>query len=157
MIDGRPLYVAMIGETDAIVENDAKVMDTPDMGPPGTQFRVTLRVVGKWRYLDWEKLDKDSYDVFSGETLASIRGTYYVSMDDGSLTEMQEDPDRPGVYTARVVNAGPFQILRNADWGQAFYPPAASSMSGGIAEGPDEQGYGCSWLLGDSPGQHYEV
>merc|ERR1712159_567339 len=158
MIDERASFApGAAGAADSIMEQGARTVETPDMGPPGTQFRVTLRIVGKWRYVDWQKLDKDAYDISGPETLASIRGTYYVSMQDGTITEMTHDSERPGVYTARVADGGRFQILRNADWCQAFYPPPEAPTSGEFVLGPDEEGYEMGWRLGGAAGQEYEV
>merc|ERR1712086_585180 len=61
MVDGRsahydPGHISIAGEWDAAVKQGARSDDSTDTGPPGARFRIRLQIVGKWRYLDWERL-----------------------------------------------------------------------------------------------------
>lgn len=158
MIDGR---ASSAGESSAIVMTNTQ-MDPPDAALPGTRFRVELREVGRWRYVHWEKLKHSSrhFDVFARESArSSIRGTYYVNLG-GEIKEMAADPQDDCIHTATVTlerqgqPGGSFQILRNADPCQTFYPPERFAAKADTEVlGPDE-GYnsGCwhlSGLVGD--------
>merc|ERR1712217_639426 len=50
MIDGRPKY--QIIDPTAIKDNEVDIE-----GLPGDEYRVRVRVAGKWRTVDWEKVE----------------------------------------------------------------------------------------------------
>merc|ERR1719387_2045058 len=122
-----------------------------DMGTPGDEYLVTLRITGKWRMVDWEKLTTKSTDIAVGK--------YYVagSWNKWHLEEMKSTSGSPGVYKlqARIIKGGgEFQIVRDADWGQVLYPDARSSA----VLGPDDQyDEGTTWKLNGREGDNFEI
>jgi len=50
-----------------------------------------------------------------------------------------------------------FQIYRDADWEQGFYPRATSSDHSGEVRGPDALGHGKNWQICGSVGDHFRI
>lgn len=66
LIDGRPLYLASDGvynakevPQEAIASGVVMALSNDDLGDVGDRYRVRLRIRGKFRLVDWEKLDGD--------------------------------------------------------------------------------------------------
>lgn len=65
MVDGRSAHHASehtgtVADWDAAGEQCIKQDVSPETGLPGVRrFHVCLRIVGKWRYLDWKMLETD--------------------------------------------------------------------------------------------------
>nr|AQS99246.1 type I polyketide synthase [Gambierdiscus excentricus] len=168
MINGRPesVYVPcnqtdIIGEGVEVFEDEygQKVashrVDTADMGYPGDQYRVHLRIAGKWRTVTWEKVKRDE----EASPPVLLRGKYYVAGDwsQWELTEMQADPDIPGVFFQDVkvpAARNEFQIVRNKDWSQIIYPDVKRCAGDGSFRvlGPDDLGVNHTWLICCQPG-----
>lgn len=94
-------------------------------GKPGDRYEVRLNISGKFRGLTWEKV----FAVSSADQMR-ISGTYQVtgSFSDWTLIEMKSIEER---RTQWSVDVGPlmtaqatFNIIRNRDWHQTFYPSA---------------------------------
>lgn len=148
LIDGRPEYVAVEGE------DELREVPTADYGRPGDQYRVHLRVAGKWRIVDWERLNRRPNEADEPALAVPIVGRYYVTGDwnDWELLELQKGA-QPGCFSLDFTTTRPsheFQLLRNKDWCQAIYP--ATNPSASEALGPDDQGVGYCWKLQAPPG-----
>jgi len=171
MIDGRQWYATPTGageledavrESDGGGEGEAGVrtlaVDTPDSGKPGDQYEIRLRIAGKWRSVEWEKVAETG----DGDMSAEDTGKYYIvgSWTDWEFSSMEPDPDEPGIFRAdaklRPFDAGLFQIVRNRDWGQVIYP---ESSFGDLPEalGPDEWGDGMYFSLGSNGNQTFRI
>jgi len=163
LIDTRP-YLTF----EASPEDDSRDALVPyagnvsrqDFGQPGDRFRVRLSVKGKWRMVEWENLDKGRLEA---PAVARGTGTYQVagSWSHSSLEEMQPVPDTQGLFAAEVMllswGVSTFQIFRNRDWEQAFYPDVPLADQGSGVIGPDEQ-IGHAWAIdGGIPGQVYRI
>jgi len=140
MIDGRTtLHHAVVdkpaegADAGAIVKVPERVpVPTRDRGFPGEQYEVKLLVAGKYRAVSWRKLGS----IADASLAALIRGKYYVagSFNNYDFQEMTASQTEEGLYTAEVeqgLDNGEFQIVRNKDWEQAFFPGDA-----GLVEGP---------------------
>lgn len=134
-----------------------------EMSMPGARYRARLRVAGKWRTVDWEKLsDHDPL----GEPYMED-GRYYVvgswnkwEFDD----EMERSPEVPGLFYVQVGplprrDTGDFQVVRNRDWGQTFHPsrPEDGGERGGQVLGPSERPGELLWCLGGLPGDVFRI
>jgi len=142
------------GEEGAIVaaETDAIMVGTTETGMPGDQFRVTLSVNGKWRMVSWEKLPG---------TKEYPEGTYYLygSWSDWALQEMTKSDSTPGLYTMEVEllrGIGEFQVVRDKDWGQVFYPNPEAGEAETVL-GPDEYAGFLTWSLSGKPGDKFNI
>lgn len=121
--------------------------DTPsrDEGRPGDQFKVTLKIAGKYCSVSWDKVYAvtEEFEVMKTQG----RGTYYIWMSSNEMIEMMSSPDISGVYTAEVgpvpPGGGRFQIIRNMDVSQVFHPSPRNLEE---VAGPD-MGSDLSWLL----------
>jgi polyketide synthase-associated protein len=112
---------------------------------PGDTYQVRLRIAGRWRTVDWERVDLARDE----GAASSDDGQYFVAGNWNSWACDQElDKVGPGKYQAEVIMASSrdrFQIVRNRDWSQVFYPTGAS------ATGPGTAPYSSSWeVLGAS-------
>merc|ERR1719284_702067 len=130
--------------------------ESPDEDPPtdcgvlGDSFRINLRVAGRWRVVDWEKISSDDRD------LRACVGKYYItgSWNDWSWEEMTEADGRYFVEVTLLRDGGEFQIARNRDWNQVFYPSFARASFEWPSEvlGPDGRGHGHNWILDGEAG-----
>lgn len=119
---------------------------------PGDRYRVRLRVSGKWRTVDWERLEKEPGMIESTLQEASEYQVVGNWSDEITPEAMVPAEGVPGLYTLEVVlptrNAGNFQILRNWDWEQVIHPGKDRATSGEAAAGPDMNPKFCWQLLG---------
>jgi len=152
--EGTPAEEGDLGDEGAIVE-----MDTADRGWPGAEYRVRLQVAGRWRSVSWERVSERPA-VLPKMLPDSLAGRYFVtgSFNYWEFSEMSPDLDTPGVYRAEVALTEPsmsFQVVRNKDWHQAFYPAGfADSFD---AHGPSDEGRGLYWRIFGRPGEVYNI
>merc|ERR1719478_1800395 len=114
MLDGRPLSMyKTTGEASHL--SDYVEVDTQDTGLVGDKYRVRLRVAGKFRTVEWEKLrDKvKPADV--------PKGTYYVigTWTDLAFQEMVCEDAEKGLFSLEVSLhewGGDFLVVRDRDW-----------------------------------------
>nr|AQS99262.1 type I polyketide synthase [Gambierdiscus polynesiensis] len=169
MINGRPesVYVPYeqlegTGEGPVEVLEDLRgqklatfSVSTADEGSPGDQYRVHLRIAGKWRTVTWERMKRDQ----EAPPQPSISGKYYIAGDwlSWELSEMQADPDTPGLFflDVNLQNAkNEFQIVRNKDWSQIIYPDVrlCAGDRAFTVLGPDDMDASHTWLIHCEPG-----
>lgn len=133
-----------------------------DVGLPGDTYKIKLQIAGKWKTVVWDK-------VASGSSSSTDAGDYYVmaGWNDWQLTKMTKDSSTPGVYSAEVTlpgsrfarfMRGEFQILRNKDYCQTFYPADALAAvgKGDSVAGPDE-GSALNWQIEGEPGDSFRI
>jgi len=111
---------------------------------PGDKYKVKLRIAGRWRTVDWECVETSK-----SQAEPSDDGQYYIAASWASWGCDQELVKvGPGKYQADVALASShsrFQVLRNKDWSQTFFPVGTSVM------GPSSASYASSWAVeGDS-------
>eukprot|EP00408_Alexandrium_pacificum_P059607 CAMPEP_0171166546 /NCGR_PEP_ID=MMETSP0790-20130122/6749_1 /TAXON_ID=2925 /ORGANISM="Alexandrium catenella, Strain OF101" /LENGTH=1041 /DNA_ID=CAMNT_0011631355 /DNA_START=35 /DNA_END=3160 /DNA_ORIENTATION=+ len=165
LIDGREISgsyskeaLATKGMLDLVKDSDASGLVSGDGygGQPGDQYRVLLRVTGKWRMLTWEKVK-----AVSQESLATYTpGNYYVagSWKKWAFEEMTQDPSTPGLFTAEIrlmLDIADFQIVRDKDWSQVFCPNPYSD--GDDILGPDTVIQGQTWCIDGKAGDRYLI
>mmetsp|Transcript_47748 Transcript_47748/g.147578 ORF Transcript_47748/g.147578 Transcript_47748/m.147578 type:complete len:1039 (-) Transcript_47748:168-3284(-) len=163
MIDGRQELVQYPRPADAVkalkdeagggAEADSIMVGITEAGKAGDQYRVQLEIRGKWRMVSWEKLPTTSEHV--------SRGKYYISASwrQWELEEMIEDPSTPGTYTIEAVlyhGVGSFQIIRNEDWAETFYPNPSPGAEDAVL-GPDDMGGDLSWTVEGKPGDRFNI
>jgi hypothetical protein len=161
MLDGRPLSMWKNSGAPALTNGggeggwDQVEVETPDTGSVGDKYRIRLRLSGKFRTVDWEKLEEKA-------ELAEIpKGQYYVvgSWNDLDFEEMICEDAAKGIFSLEVqmpsdadVN---FAIVRNKDWMQVFHPPAFSNQD---ALGPDPmQMTSGTWSLRGKAGDVFKI
>jgi len=144
------------GEGEEAVEPGAIVAQSGSFagGRPGERYRVRLTIAGRWRHVDWERLEAPPVDEIP-------LGRYYItaSWNYWSLEEMVPDPTEPGRFRLEVSlpkAGGTFQLVRNKDFLQVFHPAEFSQDCEDVV-GPDEGGYGLDWFLGGEAGDRYVV
>jgi len=160
MIDGRIGLVEYQRPKDAVKalkaegesEADSIMVGVTETGQPGDQYRVLLQITGKWRMISWEKLPTTSDEI--------PRGKYFISASwqNWALEEMLPDPSSPGLFTFDAMlttGVGAFQIVRDEDWSQVFYPNP--EKSGEEILGPDDVSDGLSWTIEGKPGDKYSI
>jgi len=147
-------------EAEALVPVAAKTEMYESTVAVGDRYRVKLTVAGKWRCVAWSRLPGHA------ETLAlalshdpSIAGTYHIatSFNAWLFQVMSRVETTPGLYKAEIRLLTPgasFQIARNADWSQVFYP---DEWQGGEVSGPASVGHGASWWIDGKAGDIVEV
>jgi polyketide synthase-associated protein len=144
----RENAIALSGEE----VSNTEYFDNVDMGEPGDQYLVQLSIAGKWRMVDWEKTgNKSTPDI--------AEGRYFVSgsWNRWKLEEMKPDRSAPGTFTLDVRllrGGGEFQIVRDEDWAQVFYPGRDGTVLG--PDGIDEC-EGASWRLLGKGGDNFVI
>jgi len=129
-------------------------------GSAGDKYRVRLRVAGKWRTVDWQLEEAAP----AGKAFLD-NGSYYLAAEwnDWNFDAMKKDDTTEGVYHKEVTLthwAADFQVVRNKDWHQTFFPTGPVAASGGASssvEGPDANVEGAYWRLKGRPGEVYRV
>lgn len=168
MIDKREWLIPQSGVGQAAIENGrptegAVLSGHPQyiqnpyfgIGIPGEKYRIRLYVSGKWRTLDWEKVeDSKGY---------TDDGSYYIvgSWTRWNCTEAMKT-STSGVYTQQVVlEFGRifFQVVRNKDWNQTFFPSmdTASFAEDIPVEGPDWGQERNMWCIEGNIGDKFEI
>lgn len=116
------------------------------------RYRVRLRVSGKWRTVDWEKLEDLDVEILETSDYQVV----------GSWSEdmLPEDLVADGNVHALEVTlpsrSANFQILRNSDWQQVIHPGKDKAVSGEVAAGPDMNPRYC-WELRGQPGDIFRI
>merc|ERR1719401_2717301 len=121
-------------DVDSVVE-----AGTEDTASPGDTFNIN----GKFRVVMWQKLadlEKAPY----------LPGSYYVA---GAFTDwvpkemscVDRDSGTFSFNAEAAYGGNEFQILRDADWSQVFYPDPQTGLVGGPEEA--EFSYGSYWHL----------
>jgi len=126
----------------------------PSLGRPGERYRVRLTIAGRWRRVDWERLEAPPIEEIP-------LGRYYLiaNWNDWTLEEMQPDPAEQGCFRAEICltrKDGSFQLIRNRDYFQVFHPTEFSQDSDDV-QGPDEGGYGLDWFLSGQIGERFVI
>jgi len=124
----------------------------------GARYRVRLYATGKYRTVDWERLTGRPEDEAQKAVVAEAAkvlppSSYCISADwNGWGFEPMTETDTPGVYALDVHLirlGGHFQIVRNRDLEQVFYPRSGGGLGSEPSSvcGPDDQDEGRSWYL----------
>lgn len=112
------------------------------IGRAGDKYEIRLQIAGKWRCLDWKKIEDASGPIEDD-------GTYYLV---GSFNDWQFDhPMTPsatnmGSYSLTVESLEDtveFQIVRNRDSMQTFMPVRSGSDTKTPILGPTDAGMSC--------------
>lgn len=118
-----------------------------EIGAPGDMYKVRVRVSGKYRNVEWEKLPT------SGSAGADT-GEYYVVSSWNGFAFDEPMSGSGGTFTATVcpgTAGGRFQIVRNKDWSQAFFPGADG------AAGPGDAAFDRCFALDGKAGDIYRI
>jgi len=145
---------------DSAAEGDSQAMTDAesDRGRVGDRFRVHLRVAGKYRTVEWERLPREEHAL----VLLVAEGAYYIysSWSGWTLDEMFRDDSEPGVHYLEVTlpeSGGYFSIVRNEDMEQIIYPDRFHADETANVLGPDEIGGELFWFIDGSPGEVFRI
>ncbi|CAE8632295.1 unnamed protein product [Polarella glacialis] len=152
-----------------------------ETGRPGDRYRVCLHVFGKNRRLEWRKASTSlrEADASAEQVEVPFQHSYYLSGDfnfwtfrqmeevsgpgaeGSSASSGSESRKQPRIFRAKVQllkDGGVFQVVRDKDWDQTFYPEAGvTNPPGSSIVGPDAFGLGRGWPLGGKAGDIFEV
>lgn len=152
IVDGRPVWMwKSPGPVGSLTDRGQSggweqiEVETGDHGQVGDKYRIRLRLSGKFRTVEWEKLKEKA-------ALAEIpRGRYYVvgSWSNLDFEEMACEDEVAGVFSREVQVPSTarcdFFIVRDKDWMQVFYPSTSDSED---ALGPEPmQNTAGTWSL----------
>jgi polyketide synthase-associated protein len=137
-----------------------ETVPTPDSGKPGDRYRVRLQILGKWRTVNWYRIDAPSKDLKALVAPNVESGRYYIvgSWCDWSFQEMSASSE--GVFTLDVTMArrgGEFQIVRDMDWSQVLFPATPLGSGTEYIVGPRDGGHGLNWYLDGFSGDQYRI
>lgn len=154
-IDGRSWQA---GEEEVATADSEAIAEYIDRGKVGDRYRVHLRVAGKYRTVEWEKLepkDDDHRDKVP-------EGAYgiFASWNDWTLSEMYRDDSEPGSHYAEVTlreSGGYFAIVRNEDMEQVIFPDRFEADETATVLGPDELSGDLFWYIDGVPGDVFRI
>merc|ERR1719282_260157 len=146
----------------------AKWVEVPtrDLGEPGQQYEVRLRIAGKYRAVDWKRLDAVVATTEKGEMVESplCKPTaYYIvaNWNNWAFEKMVNDEAKPERWSSKLTlqhDNGVFTIVRNKDWGQVFYPENDDEgESSKEILGPDDANQGRCWMIRNSKGMTFQI
>mmetsp|Transcript_73303 Transcript_73303/g.158672 ORF Transcript_73303/g.158672 Transcript_73303/m.158672 type:complete len:835 (+) Transcript_73303:1-2505(+) len=133
-----------------------------DVGKIGDKYLIKLEISGKWQMVSWEKLDSAPAAIEDQSGAVGSTSSYYLGADWNNwiLEPMEPDAESPGLFVATVKvkkRGGLFQIVREKDWDQAFYPGGPEAASDGEVFGPDDEGFGYNWYLNAVAGDDIRI
>lgn len=132
-----------------------------DRPRPGDQYRVHLRVAGKYRTVEWERIPRQD-----GVPPQKVpEGTYSVfsSWNGWTLSEMFRDDSDPDSHYLEVKMplfgeaGGYFALVRNEDMEQVIYPDRFEADADAKVLGPDELGQELFWFIHADLGDTYRI
>jgi len=127
----------------------------PDAGRPGDRYHICVHTAGKWRTVAWSKCAD------AAPAGVPPPGQYFFVGSANAWTPQPMDAvaSTPGLFTFEVkLPAGgcQFQVHRNEDWTQAFFPAAADAGPGGPVLGPNDAEDAC-WSITGQKGEVFRV
>lgn len=143
------------GDSQALAKIETEPMDT---GKVGDRYRVHLRVAGKYRTVEWERLERR--ESAPPEKVPEGRYSMFASWNNWSLDEMFRDDSEPGVNFIEVTlveYGGYFAVVRNEDMEQVIYPDRFEADQSAAVLGPDELGEELFWFIPGVPGDVFRV
>jgi len=139
LLDGRDQEVAvqdpdtgealMLHRIDSV---EGRPLLKEDQGAPGDRYRIYLHVAGKHRMVDWEKMPRRPVP----EEVLPSPAQYHVATSSTSWSFQPMEQILPGSFQLDIVleeDTEEFQIVRDGDWSQVFWPGASE----GEVAGPD--------------------
>lgn len=137
-----------------------RIFPTADNGKPGDRYRVRLQMLGKWRMVNWKKVESLAISTRSDRSVPSEAGKYFIvgSWNDWSFQEMFMDEEGKFSLTFKLYrHGGEFQIVRDRDWFQVFYPATPDGTGEEYIVGPRDGGHGLNWFVDGKPGETYRI
>lgn len=176
IIDGRgsvqevwvPAPQAIESETTVTLRRDVddmgnefvlqqRTLPTADVGKPGDRYRVRLHTLGKWRTVKWTKLETLA---INDKLVTTEAGKYFIvgSWGDWSFQEMTNDGDGKFSIEVKLLRPGSeFQLVRDMDWFQVFYPATPQGNGQEYIVGPRDGGHGLNWFIDGKIGETYRI
>jgi 3-oxoacyl-(acyl-carrier-protein) synthase len=134
-----------------------RITPTADAGKPGDRYRVRLQTLGKWRAVNWTKLETLA---INDKLVPTEAGKYFIvgSWGDWSFQEMSQDGDGEFSFEVKLLRHGAeFQIVRDMDWFQVFYPATPQGSGEEYIVGPRDGGHGLNWFIDGRVGESYRI
>lgn len=127
-------------------------------GKPGDKYRIRFHVRGKYKRISWTK-DADAVVKADDEKYVH---SYHIIGDHNYWTfeQMQRGKNEQDVHTATLrllKKKTNFQIFRNEDWDQGFYPQSIEGDMYADISGPDEFGYLKRWTIHGEVGDVFRI
>lgn len=156
-------YVPKDIDKDATVdEMPTHVLNAGMEGKPGDKYRIRLHVRGKLMRLEWSKAK--GVDAVPTLGQRKFEHKYHIIGDHSYWLFKQMESSLKGVYTAEVQllrTKTNFQIYRDADFDQGFYPVDDEAEAGCTESdqivGPNGLGHGRNFSIEGKVGDIYQV
>lgn len=131
-------------------------------GKPGDKYRIRLHVRGKFMRLEWFKAK--GVDAVPTLGQKKFEHKYHIIGDHNYWLFKEMQSKQKGLYTAEVQllrTKSNFQIYRDADFDQGFYPADDEAATGCTESdkvaGPNGLGHGRNFTIEGNVGDIYEV
>jgi len=150
-------------------KDGAYELGSADRGVIGSRYKVRLRIAGKYRMVDWERIVGRPEEV--GEVREASKwaanlpsSEYFVTSDwNGwgfspmAIESMEGTKTVYRLDTRLLTAGGEFQIVRNRDMEQILYPPEEMMGQSDEVLGPDDESYGRTWYLDGKAGDNFTI
>mmetsp|Transcript_11471 Transcript_11471/g.21528 ORF Transcript_11471/g.21528 Transcript_11471/m.21528 type:complete len:1191 (-) Transcript_11471:171-3743(-) len=155
------------GFEDAKDYVDMPVVDIQpeDEGVPGDKYRIRLYTQGNFKRVSWVKLHKDSVLSLPALEEEPYPHAYFVSGDHNywSFDQMGSNTGDMSLEIHTLKANSTFQIVRDKDWDQTFFPKYPELTAGQTPcekdeiDGPSMNGLLKKWKLPNKAGDIYRI
>ncbi|CAE7696886.1 ppsD [Symbiodinium microadriaticum] len=145
LLDGRPQAELRLRPKGPPGGASGAAEEATGRGLAGSAWKVRLAINGKWRLVEWERLEQPLVPV---EDLK--KGAYFITADFNGwgIEPMVQQADGSWTFEVHLIRpGGQFQILRNRDSEQVLYPAAWADRDPSAVRGPDDGSDGRCWYL----------
>lgn len=133
-----------------------------DAAKPGDKFRVRLHIRGKYRRVEWSKVRASSNTLAVVDAVEEYTHKYKIIGDHNYWTfeDMEPVEAEQGLFTTVIhllKDTSSFQVYRDGDWEQGFFPERARGQPGDKILGPNGDGMGLNWKIDGKVGDLVRV
>jgi len=128
-------------------------LNQEDAARPRDKFRIRLHARGKYKRVEWSRIkasESDALAVISDPEEYTHKYQIIGDHNYWTFQDMDIDETESGLYTKVVhmlKDTTSFQVYRNGDWEQGFYPSKARGNTKDEIIGPNGDGMGLNWTI----------
>merc|ERR1719271_1355351 len=126
-------------------------LNQEDAARPRDKFRIRLHARGKYKRVEWSRIKaSDALEVISDPEEYTHKYQIIGDHNYWTFQDMDADETESGLYTKVVhmlKDTTSFQVYRNGDWEQGFFPSKARGNTKDEIIGPSGDGMGLNWTI----------
>lgn len=135
-------------------------LNQQDAGKPGDKYRIRLHCRGKYKLVEWSKVTGvHALDVVEEDKFVhkfNIIGDHnYWTFEEMDVDE--KDPSSHSKVIHLLKDSSSFQLYRDGNWEQGFFPEKAKGSTSDNIIGPSGDGFGLNWVIEGKLGDKFNV